>query len=238
MSNILLVDDDPSMRALVATALGRPERTIRVAAHGEEAFELIAEQKPDLIISDVVMPRMNGWAFVRGLRSNASTAFIPIIFMTALTSPADRMRGFRIGADDYIMKPLDVCELEQRVENVLFRSRGLRAGAALTGNLAQFGLAAPLAILELERKTGLLTVARPPDHALFVVKDGRIVRAELTDHVDCSVIDCVSEVLGWSTGQFSFVEQRVETDRDSMPTTAILLEASRKIDELIPIDVM
>ena len=147
--------------------------------------------------------------------------------------PAEELQVHQLGE-----RRLDVCELEQRVENVLFRSRGLRAGAALTGNLAQFGLAAPLAILELERKTGLLTVARPPDHALFVVKDGRIVRAELTDHVDCSVIDCVSEVLGWSTGQFSFVEQRVETDRDSMPTTAILLEASRKIDELIPIDVM
>ena len=191
-----------------------------------------------MIITDVVMPRMNGWVVrSRTALSNATTAFIPIIFMTALTSPADRMRGFRIGADDYIMKPLDVCELEQRVETVL-RSRGLRAGAALSGNLAQFGLAAPLAILELERKTGLLTVACPPNHALFVVKDGRIVRAELTDHAECSVIDCVSEVLGWSTGQFSFVEQRVETDRDSMPTTAILLEASRKIDELIPIDVM
>ncbi|HEY1960617.1 MAG TPA: response regulator [Polyangiaceae bacterium] len=236
MPHILLVDDDPSMRALVASALERPERTIDVAAHGEAALERMAERKPDLIVTDVVMPRMNGWTFVRRLRSNPSTAFIPVIFMTALTTPADRMRGFRTGADDYIMKPIDVCELELRVENVLYRARGARAGAALGGNLSQFGLATPLAILELERKTGLLTVARPPEHALFVVKHGRIVRAELTDHPGWSVIDCLTEVLAWSTGQFSFAEQAVNTSADAIPTTALLLEASQKLDELIPVE--
>jgi DNA-binding response OmpR family regulator len=236
MPNILLVDDDPSMRALVATALDRPERTIDVASNAEDALERIAEQKPDLIITDVVMPRIDGWAFVRRLRSSPSTAFIPVIFMTGLTSPSDRMRGFRTGADDYIMKPLDVCELELRVENVLYRSRGVRAGACLRGNLSLFGLSTPLAILELERKTGLLTVVRPPDHALFVVKHGRIVRAELTSYTNASVVDCVGEVLAWSTGEFSFAEEPVNTTGDTLPTTALLLEASRRLDELIPVE--
>ena len=231
MPHILLVDDDSSMRDLVASALERPERTIDVAVHGEEALEKIADRKPHLIISDVVMPRMNGWTFVERLRSTPSTAFIPIIFMTALASAADRMRGFRIGADDYVMKPLDVCELERRVESVLFRSRAVRAGASLSGDLARFGFATPLSILEMEKKTGLLTVARPPAHGLFVVKNGRIVRAEVTDRPGGSVIECVSEVLTWAHGHFTFSEQPVNASDDAMPTTALLLEASRKMDE-------
>src|SRR5256885_15964496 len=93
------------------------------------------------------------------------------------------------------MRPLEVCELELGVEMVLYRSRGVRGGACLSGNPWLFGLSTPLAILELERKTGLLTVARPPDHALFVVKHGRLVRAELTSTVNASVVDCVGEVL-------------------------------------------
>lgn len=232
MPNILIVDDDPSMRALVAASLERPERTIDTAKHGAEALERVARKKPHLIISDVVMPRMNGWTLAQQLRSNPETAFIPIIFMTALTSPSDRMKGFRIGADDYVMKPLDVCELELRVENVLFRSRAHRAGASLSGDLSQFGVATPLAILEMEQKTGLLTVAKPPNHALFVVKNGRIVRAEVSERPTLSIIECVSEVLGWSSGRFSFAEQAVQATDDAMPTTALLLEASRKLDEL------
>ena len=237
MQNILLVDDDPCARALVAKVLARPHRAIDVATHGEEAIARVAMRKPHLIITDVVMPRMNGWAFVRRLRAQPSTAFIPVIFMTALDDPKFRLRGFRVGADDFITKPLDFDELERRVESVLVRSRADRAGAGLTGDLSQFGLATPLTILELERKTGLLSVDRPPDHALLVVKDGRVVHAELGDRGACDVLDCLCVTLAWSTGRFSFNEQPVNvtsTVTDFQPTTALLLDASRKLDELVP----
>jgi DNA-binding response OmpR family regulator len=236
MPNILLVDDDPTVRAIAADALRRPYRTIHVAVDGEEALEHIAAHKPDLILTDVIMPRMDGWTLVRRLRTTPSTAFIPVIFMTALTTAANRIRGFRIGADDYIPKPLDLDELELRVENVLHHTRSARAGAGLTGDLSQFGLATPLTILELEHKSGLLLVDRPPEHALLVVKDGRIVRAELTDHTGCTVVDCVAELLTWSTGRFSFNEQVVNSVDDAQPTTALLIDAARKMDELIPVD--
>jgi DNA-binding response OmpR family regulator len=233
MQNILLVDDDPSMRALVAKMLSRPHRTIDVATHGEQAIERIAVRKPHLLITDVVMPRMNGWALVRRLRSMPSTAFIPVIFMTALDDPKFRLRGFRIGADDFITKPLDFDELERRVESVLFRSRADRGGASLSGDLSQFGLATPLTILEMERKTGLLSIDHPPHHALLVVKDGCMVHAEL-DGRKCEVLDCMCEVLSWGSGRFTFSEQPVSTSAaaDVQPTTALLLDAARKLDEL------
>ncbi len=126
MPHILFVDDDPSVRSVIARALHRPQRTIEVAKHGEEALARGARNKPNLIVTDVVMPRMNGWAFVRRLRASPETAFIPVIFVTGLSSPTDRIRGFRIGADDYIAKPVDLDELELRVENVLHRARVAR----------------------------------------------------------------------------------------------------------------
>jgi DNA-binding response OmpR family regulator len=237
MQNILLVDDDPSLRVLVAKMLARPHRTVDVATHGEEAIERIAMRKPHLIITDVVMPRMNGWAFVRRLRATPTTAFIPVVFMTALDDPKFRLRGFRIGADDFITKPIDFDELERRVESVFFRSRADRGGAGLSGDLSQFGLATPLTILELERKTGVLAVDRPPDHALLVVKDGRLVHAELGDRGACDVLDCLCVTLSWGSGRFSFSEQPVNVKSavaDTQPTTALLLDACRKLDELAP----
>ncbi|HEY2367203.1 MAG TPA: response regulator [Polyangiaceae bacterium] len=236
MQNILLVDDDPCVRDLVAKVLARPHRVIDVATHGEEAISRIAVRKPHLIITDVVMPKMNGWSFVRRLRAHPSTAFIPVVFMTALDDPKFRLRGFRLGADDFIAKPLDVDELERRVEGVLFRSRADRGGAGLSGDLSQFGLATPLTILELERKTGVLAVDRPPNHALLVVKDGRVAHAELGDRGRCDVLDCLCVTLTWSSGRFSFTEQavNVKEDADAQPTTALLLDASRKLDELAP----
>ncbi len=238
MPNILFVDDDPKVRSIVVRALHRPQRTIEAALHGEDALARVAKNKPDLIITDVIMPRMNGWALVRHLRAAPATAFIPVIFMTGLDSTTDRIRGFRIGADDYITKPVDLDELELRVENVLHHARGTREalrGAALAGDLSQFGLATPLTLLELERKTGVLTVERPPESAELAVKDGRIVQATLTQaNKQRTGVECVCELLTWTTGRFAFAERHVEAGAGlEMSTTAILLEAARKMDELI-----
>ncbi len=237
MTNILLVDDDPRARAVVASALTRPQRTIAVAAHGEDAIERIGERAPDLLITDVIMPRMNGWTLVRRLRATPATAFIPVIFMTGLDSTHDRIRGFRIGADDYITKPVNLDELELRVENVLHRARAAREtfrSAGLSGDLSQFGLATPLSILELERKTGVLTIEQPPMRAELVIEVGRITRVTLTDHPDSTIADCVCKLITWTSGRFSFTEQPVEaSDVAHATTTSILLEAAHKMDELI-----
>jgi DNA-binding response OmpR family regulator len=235
MPNILLVDDDPRARTIVANALSRPQRTIDVAAHGEDAMARIAERMPDLIITDVVMPRMNGWALVRRLRATPETAFIPVIFMTGLDTPQDRIRGFRIGADDYVTKPVNLDELELRVENVLHHAHGARDAfrkAGLSGDLSQFGISTPLSILELERKTGVLTLERPPERAEIVIELGRITRAAIEGKPVRSIVDCIGELITWTTGRFSFAEQPVEASEGLHATTAsILLEAARKMDE-------
>ena len=80
--------------------------------------------RPDLIITDVMMPKLDGWALVRALRSRAELALVPVIFLTALGGEEDRIRGFRLGADDYLPKPFRFEELELRVANALKKRQG------------------------------------------------------------------------------------------------------------------
>jgi DNA-binding response OmpR family regulator len=236
MTNILLVDDNPRGRTVIAGALERPSRTVEAATQ-DDAIACIARKLPDLVIADVAMPQMKGALLVERLRAVPATASIPIILMTSADCPVYRVRGFHIGTDDYVTRPVDLAELELRVETALRRARRPRGGPALGGDLARFGIATPLSMLETERRTGVLVIERPNDRGMLVMKNGHIVRGELSGHVCGTVVDCVCELLAWDSGRFSFDEQQVDDQDDAAPTAAILLEASRKMDELIPIDV-
>src|SRR5207245_10460425 len=102
---ILIVDDDAWILKMVSTVLDKRGYAIDTAQDGAEALEKVQAHAPDLIVTDVMMPRMDGWALIRTLRSREQTAFVPVIFLTALGSDDDRIRGFRLGADDYLPKP-------------------------------------------------------------------------------------------------------------------------------------
>lgn len=233
MPTILLVDDEPAIRETVAEALRRPQRNIELAENGEDALEHCARHVPDLVITDVVMPLMDGWSLVRSLRCSPETALVPVIFMTGLDPSADRIRGFRIGADDYVAKPVDLEELELRVENVLHRAYAARKNlrsAALSGDISQIGLAAPLTMLELERLTGHLVVERQGDRGVISVKDGRVVHAELTNR-EGSAFDCVTQLLSWSDGHFVFKAEPVAAEGHGERLSVVLLEAARRLDE-------
>lgn len=240
VSRILLVDDDPAARAVAARAL-RASHCIDVANEGEEALARIAEIKPDLVITDIVMPRMSGWHLVRHLRASSSTAFIPVILMTALDSTTDRIRGFRIGADDYITKPIDLEELELRVENVLHRSSTTPdpwRGASLSGDLSHFGLSTPLTVLEIERRSGVLTVEQPHNHAELLVRSGRILQATITGTREVAGAEAVYELLMWTTGRFTFAETVIVAfDEIRTSTSSLLLAAAQRMDESIPVEI-
>ncbi len=121
---ILIVDDDPWILRMVSTLLEKKGFVIGTAGDGEEALRRAEQMKPDLIITDVMMPRLDGWGLVRTLRSRADLAFIPVIFLTALGGDEDRIKGFRLGADDYLPKPFRFEELDLRVANALRKGAG------------------------------------------------------------------------------------------------------------------
>jgi CheY-like chemotaxis protein len=120
---ILVVDDDAWILRMVTTVLEKRGYEIFVARDGEEGLAKAHDVQPDLIVTDVMMPKMDGWALVKQLRSSPLLAFVPVIFLTALGSDEDRIRGFRLGADDYLAKPFRFEELDLRVAKAL-RNRG------------------------------------------------------------------------------------------------------------------
>jgi type IV pilus assembly protein PilB len=124
---ILVVDDDEVMRAIIMRAVDllpqKPE--ILEASNGRDALNMATELKPDLILLDVMMPGMNGIEVCQRLRSNIQTAFLPVVMLTASTDEETRTKGFLVGTDDFMGKPLSVPELHARLNRLLRRTYGL-----------------------------------------------------------------------------------------------------------------
>lgn len=120
MLNILLVEDDKAIRLLTKHHL-KDEYNIFEAENGEEALEVIDHNFIDLIIADIMMPKMNGYEFVDELRESGDTT--PVIMLTAMNTHAHKKKGFEIGIDDYMTKPIDYDELKWRIDAILRRSK-------------------------------------------------------------------------------------------------------------------
>lgn len=123
MSNIqiLVVDDESRMRKLVKDFLQREGYSVLEAGDGMEAMDIFYEQKIDLVILDVMMPRMDGWQTCREIRRDST---VPIIMLTARSEERDELQGFELGVDEYISKPFSPKILVARVEAILRRTQG------------------------------------------------------------------------------------------------------------------
>ncbi|UOX99831.1 ATP-binding protein [Blastococcus sp. PRF04-17] len=126
---VLVVDDNADMRAYL-TRLLRPYWSVRTTANGEEALAAVAEQPPDIVLTDVMMPRVDGFELLRALRGDPATAHVPVIMLTARAGQEASVEGLEAGADDYLAKPFRAAELLARVRAVLERTAGRRAAAA------------------------------------------------------------------------------------------------------------
>lgn len=104
--NVLAVDDIPLNLLLVQKMLAKFNFTLRTAANGQQALDAVAVQKPDLILLDLMMPGIDGFEVIRRLRADAATADIQIVILSALNSNEDVVKGFNLGANDFIMKPI------------------------------------------------------------------------------------------------------------------------------------
>ena len=118
---LLVVDDDPGLLLAVSETLRAEGFDVATARRGADALVLVAQSLPDLIISDIRMPGMDGYQLVKNLRSNARTRLVPIVFLTAKDETADRIQGFRTGVDAYLTKPFEAEELVAVVAGILTR---------------------------------------------------------------------------------------------------------------------
>jgi two-component system, OmpR family, response regulator ResD len=118
--SVLIVDDEPTIVEVVARYLERAGYATRTAASGEQALQAAAEQPPDLVVLDLMMPGIDGLRVMRRLRDQASDP-LGVILLTARGEESDRVTGLRLGADDYVVKPFSPAELVARVDAVLRR---------------------------------------------------------------------------------------------------------------------
>jgi DNA-binding response OmpR family regulator len=245
---ILVVDDDAWILRMVTTVLEKRGYEIIVARDGEEGLEKAEGVPPDLVITDVMMPKLDGWTLVKKLRSKPEFAFVPVIFLTALGSDEDRIRGFRLGADDYLPKPFRFEELDLRVANALRRRGQVEAatreqvrapakqGPGIHGTLDQLGLSSLLTVLEMERKSGLLVLTKSENEVGRVfLRDGRVVRARVDGKPSPKNDVAIYHFLTWAEGKFEFSALEVDMeDEVRSNTTSLLMEGARRIDEAKP----
>ena len=120
--SVLIAEDNKTLRRLLEYRLGKTF-DVRVAENGQRALALVEEQAPDLIVSDIMMPVMDGFALLAALQSSPATEAIPFIFLTAKSDDVTRQKGLRKGVDDYLTKPFDVDHLITRVGQIVQRSQ-------------------------------------------------------------------------------------------------------------------
>ena len=131
---VLLVEDEPAQRELLAYNLEAEGFDVITADNGEDGLILVDENDPDLIVLDWMMPQLSGIEVCRRLKSNSKTRQIPVIMLSARAEEVDRVRGLETGADDYVVKPYSVIELMARVKAHLRRIR-----AAAVGDRLEYG---------------------------------------------------------------------------------------------------
>lgn len=143
MSTILIVDDDPHLRELSGVFLQREGFDVSEAANGIEALLFLENRKADLMILDVMMPQMDGWELCRRLRTWHD---LPVLMLTAKGATSQKLKGFQVGADDYLVKPFEPLELIARVKALLKRYRIATSQRVQAGDL------------QMDRKTFEITV--------------------------------------------------------------------------------
>jgi signal transduction histidine kinase/DNA-binding response OmpR family regulator len=175
---LLIVEDNDDLRAYIRHIL-TPDYTILEAPDGQQGLETALDQLPDLIVCDVMMPRLDGFGLCAALRADVRTSHIPVVMLTALATQSDRLTGLETGADDYLTKPFDRAELRIRVQNLLKRQATLRQ--YLRGQLEQTSAT----LTSSDRSTPSELPAIAPTEAPFLNKLYQYIEVNL----DSSTLD-------------------------------------------------
>jgi CheY-like chemotaxis protein/MinD-like ATPase involved in chromosome partitioning or flagellar assembly len=175
---ILVIDDDVDTLRLVGLMLQRQGYQVSAATNGSQGLTKAFEERPDLILLDVMMPDMDGFEVTRRLRKNPATASIPILMFTAKTQLDDKVTGFEVGADDYLTKPTHPTELQSHVKALLARATPKRPEELQTAIKEKYGYV--IGVLSVRGGLGVSTIASNLAAALLSRIQGDVLLAELT----------------------------------------------------------
>lgn len=128
-AQLLLVDDEPGLREAVQAYLEESGFTVQTANNGNEGWEMVQRFTPDLVISDVMMPQVDGYQLLKKLREDVRFQALPVVFLTARGMTSDRIAGYDAGCDAYLPKPFDPDELVSIIKSILTRQKAAQAGS-------------------------------------------------------------------------------------------------------------
>lgn len=236
-SKILIVDDNPNVLRLLSISLSKAPAGYKIieAENGEIAFEVANKEKPDLIISDIMMPQMDGIELCWMIRENSEIPLVPFIFLTSFEDPEMEIRGFRAGADEYLNKPIDRKELLQRVEDLLARTKNLKqmgdeseSQKGFSGDLAELSIVELVQMLNLNKKTGILHINTAIKGKIYL-KDGHLFAVEANG---IKGEEAMYELVAQESGTFNFQLTDYNLDRNITNSTMnVIMEACRIMDE-------
>ena len=175
---ILIVDDDVDTLRLVGLMLQRQGYEISAASNGSQGLAKALEERPDLILLDVMMPDMDGYEVTRRLRKNPVTVAIPILMFTAKTQLDNKVTGFEVGADDYLTKPTHPTELQSHVKALLARAVHKEPKDIVTASPEQHGYV--IGVLSARGGLGVSSLAANLAAGIFTRTQSDVILAELT----------------------------------------------------------
>jgi DNA-binding response OmpR family regulator len=229
---VLLVDDSVSQRLELGEALRNRDIRVRVAENGLLALSHALKRMPDAILTDVEMPKMDGWGLLRAIRQRPAFVHVPVVFLTRLSDELTRLRGYRLGVDDYLPKSMPPEEIIARLRGAIARRRqfpSTNVSQGLRGELEHVRLGSVLAFLESERRSGALHVRRSGEVSTLHVSQGALAGVENLGR-QAHPHDRVFELLTWSHGEFEFSAQEIDPG-EATPLSYLLLEHARRSDE-------
>ncbi|GBO54983.1 two-component response regulator [Pseudanabaena sp. lw0831] len=161
--HILLVDDEPSLREAVQAYLEDSGFAVQVANNARDAWQMLEQTTPDLVISDIMMPQVSGYEFLKQMREDVRFLNLPVVFLTAKGMTKDRIEGYNAGCDAYLSKPFDPDELVAIAENLIAR-RAIQAVTANSNTSEITDLAGQLAEIKelLKEKAAIKVKVTPP----------------------------------------------------------------------------
>lgn len=205
-ASILVVDDNQQVRELVRDTFLESGFTVLTAANGREALERVSIERPDLIITDVQMPVMDGWAFCEALKADPLTRDVPLVFLAGQREIPQRLRGLKLGAYDYLTKPFSTEELLLRAKLILDRTRHGAAGLEaprtfLSGHTSHLPIADLIQLLTMNAKTGCLRLRRNGEAGRVHFRGGQVIAAFTARTRGQKAF---YRVLGWNDADFHF----------------------------------
>lgn len=215
---VLIAEDDLTASAICVRALTNAGYEVSVAFDGKAAIEMLRAGEFDLVVTDMVMPTMDGLELVRAMRADPRLTRLPVLFLTACSEHDKRAEGYLAGCDAYLVKPVRPLDLVDRVGALLSRALGTGerlSGAYLQGRLDGMSVGSLLSFLHGQERSGLLRLWRFGAYGEVAVRQGQ----PLTSMVEGSLRgeEALTALLGWNAGTFRFERHDVSELEAELP---------------------